>query len=294
MAKVVEETGQITDLRQSPSYARYMERIGWEVAQIGAVFTYAKRFPVLGYIIRIPRANLPLPLEEIDQLSHSKQAMIVKIEPNLIQSDGKAFKIGQFQKDNNPILPTRTIWIDLTKEVEKLMSASSVRARRHLRQANKLGIKVGESKEWKSFYELWEANAKTKGFFEPFEKELGIMWEEFREKYLLTATYEDRIVGGILLLGYKEAVYYVLAMSTEEGRQVHAPYLLLWEAIKRSKKWGYARLDLEGISDPEGKLVKSWMGFSHFKKGFGGQEIQYAGSFSKSYSILGKLLGRFL
>jgi lipid II:glycine glycyltransferase (peptidoglycan interpeptide bridge formation enzyme) len=294
MEKFKEEVGQITDLRQSPSYAKFMESIGWGVVEIGSVILYIKKLTLFGVIVRIPRANLPLPLEEIDQLARKKRVMLVKIEPNLVVNNDDAPTIRGFHKDSFSILPTKTVWIDLTRETEKSLSTASTRSRRHLRQAQRAGVVIIESDDWQSFYKLWSDNAKKKGFFDPYKKELSILWREFHEKFLLTALYDGKVVGGVLLLGYKEAVYYMLAMSTDEGRAIHAPYLLMWEAINRSKRRGYKRLDLEGVSDPEGKEVKDWAGFSHFKKGFGGREVRYAGSFSKSYSLMGKLLRGFI
>ena len=288
------ETGAISDLRQSPGWTKFMSKIGWHVDYIGSLTVFSKQIPVLGTVIRIPRPNLPLPLEEIDLLAREKKAALVKIEPNLLSPKFNPNVMGTFHKAGSPVLPTRSIWIDLTKSNDQLSASLEKDTRNLVRKAAKDNVLIAESNNLKNFYSMWADNAKKKGFYTPFEKELSSLWKSFNEKHILVAKYHDRTVAAALLLGHKEAIYYSFASSTDEGRGVHASYLLLWEAIVNSKKWGYDRLDLEGISDPRVGRTKSWEGFTHFKKGFGGQSVDYIGSFSKYYSPLGKLIGRFL
>jgi lipid II:glycine glycyltransferase (peptidoglycan interpeptide bridge formation enzyme) len=59
------------------------------------------------------------------------------------------------------------------------------------------------------------------------------------------------------------------------------PTLLTWEAIKLAKKLGDRRFDFEGIADERFPVTNKWLGFSRFKKSFGGNKIEYIGSFSK-------------
>jgi lipid II:glycine glycyltransferase (peptidoglycan interpeptide bridge formation enzyme) len=59
---------------------------------------------------------------------------------------------------------------------------------------------------------------------------------------------------------------------------------LVWEAIKRAKKMGCRTFDFEGIDDPRFP-IRAWRGFSHFKKSFGGKEIDYPGCFKKARSF---------
>lgn len=292
MAEV--EIGPITDLRQSPGFAKYMMALGWQVDRIGGVAVFSKAVPLLGTLIKIQRPNLPLPLEEIDQLARSKKAFLVKVEPNLLLDGFDPQIMGGFRKDSTPILPTRSIWIDLTISEETLFANLDKDTRNLVRRAAKDGVAVIESRNLKEFYSLWAGNAKKKGFYMSFEKELTSLWKSVPESKLLIAKYRGQIVAAALLLGFRGVLYYSFAGSTDPGRSCHAPYLLMWEVVKRAKKWGYVRLDLEGIEDTGVRRTKAWSGFSHFKKGFGGREVQYAGSFSKFYSPLGKIFGRFI
>lgn len=290
----VEDVGRLTDIRQSPDYVRFMEGLGWEGVEIGQTKILVNKIPFFGSLIRIPRANLPLPLEEIDRLAKQRRAAIVKIEPNLQLEKFNPKVIGGFVKDNHPVLPTRTIWIDLTQPIDSLWANLDKDSRNLVRRAHKEGVRVSELKDLGLFYKLWEETSKRKGFYVPFEKEMSKMWKAFGEKHLLVAKCGNKIGAAVLIFGYKEAAYYYFAASNEEGRKVYAGYSLMWEVIRQSKDWGYERLDLEGIRDEEVGRTKSWSGFSHFKSGFGGRKVQYAGSFSKYYSIVGRLIGRWV
>jgi lipid II:glycine glycyltransferase (peptidoglycan interpeptide bridge formation enzyme) len=282
------------DLRQSPGYAKYMGSIGWQVDYIGNLNIFRRRLPLIGSLIRIPRPNLPLPLEEIRSLAKGEKAFLVKIEPNLLQEGLNPRSMGGFKKDSSPILPTRTIWIDLTASEETLWGNLDKDARNLVRRAEKEGVAILESDDPKSFYELWADNARQKGFYISFEKEILSLWKSFSEKHILVAKHGGKVVAAALLLAHDGVLYYSFAASNDPGRDVHAPYQLMWETVKRGKNWGYQRIDLEGIEDPKVSRTKKWHGFSEFKRQFGGREVEYVGSFSKYYSSLGKIFGRFI
>jgi lipid II:glycine glycyltransferase (peptidoglycan interpeptide bridge formation enzyme) len=70
------------------------------------------------------------------------------------------------------------------------------------------------------------------------------------------------------------------AASSKKGKKLYAPTLNTWEAIRLSKKKGSSIYDFEGIYDSRFPL-KTWRGFTRFKKSFGGKEIKYPGAFVK-------------
>ena len=61
--------------------------------------------------------------------------------------------------------------------------------------------------------------------------------------------------------------------SDHDYRALMAPYLLHWEVIKYAKEHGLSEYDLWGIDE------KKWSGVTRFKKGFGGREVKYTGSY---------------
>jgi lipid II:glycine glycyltransferase (peptidoglycan interpeptide bridge formation enzyme) len=65
--------------------------------------------------------------------------------------------------------------------------------------------------------------------------------------------------------------YDILAASTDAGRKQYSSYLLIWEILKWCKNMNIEYLDISGI-DPY-----SHKGIYNFKKGIGGNFVEYIG-----------------
>jgi lipid II:glycine glycyltransferase (peptidoglycan interpeptide bridge formation enzyme) len=78
-----------------------------------------------------------------------------------------------------------------------------------------------------------------------------------------------------------------------------APHLLQWEQIKYAKAQGCQNYDFWGIVNEhtKDKRGSSWEGFTRFKRGFGGQEVNYVGYFdyplNKNWYSLYRLVQKF-
>jgi lipid II:glycine glycyltransferase (peptidoglycan interpeptide bridge formation enzyme) len=192
--------------------------------------------------------------------------------------------------------------------------------RYEIRKAQKNKIIVRRSYDIDSFIKMWHDNALHRGFWIPFKKEIKALYEAFgKNSYLLLAyqiplrlrsgqadpefTFDfaqgkqipnskSPISGALILVSHKIA-YYFHAASTSEGRQLSAPSLIVWEAMKLAKEKGCKTFDFEGILDPRDKNTNKWGGFTHFKKGFGGREVVYPLTITKYYNPIVKFLFSF-
>lgn len=288
-----------TDIRQSSLWAKYLEELGWQAIELTSnFFAYFKQIPFLGTIIKIPRAALPIPFKEIDKLAATKNAFFVKLEPKIETSESNVnnilslLKTGGYQIDRWSLNPTTTSQIDLTKSEDALLAAMEKDTRYSTRAAIRRGVEVKQTNNIEQFKNLYFATAKRKGFW-PAKKELEALWKVFYQENavtILTAFYQGTPLATTLLLYQNKIGSYYHAASANEHRELMAPYLLLWEAMKFLKKKGCAVFDLEGIHDPRIPSTRSWKGFTLFKKGFGGREVEYLGSFTKYYKLWSKIL----
>ena len=74
------------------------------------------------------------------------------------------------------------------------------------------------------------------------------------------------------------------AATNKKGRATSAQYLVVVEAIKESKRRGAKIFDFEGIYDPRyHKQTKGWRGFTHFKKSFGGEEVEFPQTLKQNF-----------
>ena len=91
---------------------------------------------------------------------------------------------------------------------------------------------------------------------------------------LFLADYNGEVIaGGIFVYLDRWGIYYYGA-SVSSFRNVMAPYLIQWEAIKEAKKRGCKHYDFLGIA-PEGATHHPWAGVTDFKKKFGGRVTSY-------------------
>ena len=108
------------------------------------------------------------------------------------------------------------------------------------------------------------------------------MKKSFPTSSLLLASHNDGVInaGAIFLISDKTA-YYWQAFTGPQGRSTLAQYQLVWQGILWAKRKGCKTFDFEGIYDPRFP-IKSWLGFTHFKKSFGGRQVDYPGTYCKA------------
>lgn len=255
----------MADLRQSIQYGRYLQVLGWQAIKIDHCQIFLKKIPLLPFsIIKIQRPASPLPLAKIKQFTRQHRAFLVKLEP-LIASAAPP----EYRHDSWPLLPTKTVQIDLTKSEKQLWQAINKKTRKCLQKAQATNL----TRDY--FYQNFQKFGK--GDVPPPKEFKALVTAFGQNAWLLT-------VGGLagaLILIHDQTAYYYYAFTSPAGRKVFAQHFLVWEAIKRAKKAGCLVFDFEGVEDKRYRFTCKWRGFSHFKKSFGGKEITYPGSFSR-------------
>ena len=137
---------------------------GWQSERIvdgqnGAQILF-RRLPFGKFIAYIPKGpvgnNCFELLGEIDVLSRKKQAIFLKIEPDLFEpvSPGFLSQLSQFGKPTKPIQPQRTIIINLDGSEEDWLIRMKQKTRYNIHLAQKKGIKVEETNDVETFHQL--------------------------------------------------------------------------------------------------------------------------------------------
>ncbi|MDX1373838.1 MAG: hypothetical protein R3321_15290, partial [Nitrososphaeraceae archaeon] len=140
-----------TDLRQTSIFASFMKDLGWKVEKINKYYVYMKKFPLMGFYVKIPRVKKDFPYEKLNDWSKENNAFITKISPFLSNNQIDYLKIYKkiencnFKLDSEPFNPTKTIIIDLTQKEDDIFNSFKSAKRRAVRRAIKNNIIVRQT-----------------------------------------------------------------------------------------------------------------------------------------------------
>lgn len=264
----------MTDIRQTSQYAHYSKKIGWKVERHTEINYFIKKIPLVGSIIKIQRPG-EIRIDKIRELAKKYRCFQVIMEP-ANELDAKYLRSLGFKLSKSPYLPTKTLLLDLVKSEKGLVKGMKKDARYAIKKTEDL--KTKEAKDIEIFREGWKKSVGVKRYVPPLSHLLALK-NSFKQRCLFLTT-GDSSAGAIFLIGDKIA-YYWQAFTNKEGRKRLAQYKIVWEGILWAKRKGVKIFDFEGIFD-ERFSNKSWQGFTHFKKSFGGYEISYPGTFTKN------------
>ncbi|MBB1564729.1 peptidoglycan bridge formation glycyltransferase FemA/FemB family protein [Candidatus Gracilibacteria bacterium] len=196
--------------------------------------------------------------DEVKKICKKEKALFSQIESldyeekNIFLNE-KGFEKGYYKKFITPY----TAIINLTKSEEEILAEMKQKGRYNIRLAEKKGVEIYEAEKTdeniKIFYDLMNETTSRDGFFGNKFDYYKIFLEELDFSKLLFADYEGKIISaGIFTYFGKEAIYYYGASTSDKNfRNLMAPYLLQWEAIKIGKWLGCEIYDFLGIASPD-------------------------------------------
>lgn len=287
-------------LRVSPS--QFLQSCEWGVFQesIGRKVHYlqddhfamvAIQLPLqLGFsYLYIPRGPVDCPREVLNRLiepllQRDRGIVFIKFEPmseDMISVGTR--KVRGFQ-------PEHTNIIDLKKNEKELLSQMHEKTRYNIRLAEKKGVIITEgssSDRIDVFIDLLNQTAQRDRFHLHDDSYYRSMISHFESKLdntktpnlrLYLAEFEREYIAGALVMYFGDTAVYLHGASGQKHRNVMAPYLLHWSIIRQAREMGFAMYDLGGIA-PQGDEAHPWTGITRFKKGFGGDDFNYLGTY---------------
>jgi len=189
-----------------------------------------------------------------------------------------------FVKQKSTTQPESTSIVSLTPDVDSIYSKIRKTTRQMIRKAleNKVEVKnYQDLSRWDDFVKLFAETTQRQKFTSHNLVYIKKQFECFEEKNnikLYLAEIDGKTLAGAIILSYAKTSVYLHAASNNLGRDLGAAHLLVWTAIQDAKKVGNNSFDLWGIST-EDRPNYSWKGITIFKNGFGGEVVDYPGSF---------------
>lgn len=224
-------------------------------------------------------------LDNLRKVSKSKKIIFTQLD-SILPFDENYNRIISSMKNHvlniHAPIPTYSTIVELNRSDEEILNNMKPKGRYNIKLASKKEVKIIKAgkNDFQSFYNLLKETSSRDGFnvnsLEYYEK----MAETLPECELLLATYENKIIaGGIFTYTKNQGLYYYGA-SSNEFRNLMAPYLLQWQAILNAKKKSCLYYDFLGISNPD--LQDNLSGVTDFKLKFGGKIVK----FNPSYHII--------
>ncbi len=273
------------NLWQNPLWGKFQEAIGrkvWTVEVPDASALVIRHGLPLGFCwLEIPRGplfndkkDLSEVLKKVAEIGKGEKAVFVRFSP---YEEAKISKVGHHKivSSRHDHHPQTSLVIDLSQTEEEILAQMHPKGRYNIKVAERHEVAVEESQDIDAFYSLLEKTGGRDGFgIHPkayYQKMLAVFGPLCQ---LLVAKHNGQaIAGGIFVYLDDWGIYYYGA-SDNAHRNLMAPYLVQWEAIKEAKRSGCRHYDFLGIA-PEHAKNHPWAGVTEFKKKFGGEVLDY-------------------
>jgi lipid II:glycine glycyltransferase (peptidoglycan interpeptide bridge formation enzyme) len=300
-----------THLLQQSAWGDFKGHFGWEVCRVqhedsGAQILFQK-LPFgysWGYIPKGPVGKSWESLwPYVDRVCHQRKAVFLKVEPDIWMGDNDSL-IGKladqgFSSSAHHIQPRTTLVVDLSGSSDDIMSRMKQKTRYNIRLSGRKGVRVetgaGHSERIEHFYNLMEVTGIRDGFGihsrEYYKTAYDIFWPDGQCE-LFSAWYESKILAALMVFVAGQRAWYFYGASSDQHRNLMAPYAVQWAGMQWAKEQGCLEYDLWGIPDEDLEILEDgftqrgdglW-GVYRFKRGFGGRLKRSIGSWDRVYN----------
>jgi len=247
----------------------------------------------IGYL---PKSTIPNQeiLSALRQLGRKHNAIFIKLEPNVSapESDKKdsLITLRKFLLKNGcllgrPMFTNFSFQLDLTKTEDILFQNLKSKTRYNVRLAQKNGVTVSidnSDQAFNDYLKLWKETTKRQNFYSHNKAYHRSMWKILRKAkiaHLLKADYQNDTLASWILFTFNNILYYPYGTSSTKHRELMASNLIMWEAIRFGIGQNCTQFDMWGSLGPKPDKSDPWYGFHRFKQGYGGDLVEFVGSY---------------
>jgi len=293
--KVIENNGSFL---QSLEWAKFQRSLGRSVwlwhDKTGLALVIRHNFPLGKGYLYCPRGPVSFLNDQIieflvkksQEIGSKKNIIFLKIEP----THSFDFQRFGFRSSFRQIQPLKTLILDLDKDEDDLLKEMHSKTRYNIRLSQRKGVKIVQGNEYfEDFWRLLKKTAQRDKFrthpYIYYKKILALTPQVSLKNFykqavfrLFAAQWKNKIVAANLYCFFGQRVTYLHGASDYQFRNLMAPHFLHWQVILKAKELGLKEYDFWGIDS------EKWPGLTRFKKGFGGKEVVYPGSFDFVFS----------
>jgi peptidoglycan pentaglycine glycine transferase (the first glycine) len=219
------------------------------------------------------------PSEIVDGLKKEAKkagAVFLRIEPEASVPRGAVPVKG--------VNPQATSIVNLSPSEEGIMSAMHHKTRYNIKVSEKHGVLVdrwvaSDGEKFEELMALFGATAARDGFRlhprEYYSAQLASFRDSEPKMEVFSANFGGKMLAAAVVVFDSSTATYLHGASSNEMRNLMAPYALHWAIVKAAKERGCTSYDLWGISDDP---KSGWAGITRFKRGWGGVDFSAAGT----------------
>ncbi|NTU70005.1 peptidoglycan bridge formation glycyltransferase FemA/FemB family protein, partial [bacterium] len=175
--------------------------------------------------------------------------------------------------------------LDISQSEEEILKNMKPKGRYNIRLAQKKGVivkKITNEEDLKD-YENMNKETETRDKFTArsfsYINNLFKMLIKDKNGCAYIAYLNNEPLSGIVVSWQGKRATYMYGASSNKHRNLMAPYLTQWTAIKNAKKLGITSYDFFGTAPTNAPETHKWRGITSFKEKFGGKQIEYTSGY---------------
>ena len=184
--------------------------------------------------------------------------------------------------------PSRTRIFPLASDAEMLASFRRT-TRYNIGYAERNLVTVDEGADANELARHVSASAARAGVNLPGRAYFEVLLDRVPAARTFVAQHAGESLCALLVVAHDGRGYYLFSGSSGRKRNLKAMDLAMWRGIQYAARLGCQDYDLWGIQ-PDADPSHPWHGFSEFKRGYGGQTVDYAGTWDLALSETGCLV----
>ena len=257
----------------------------------GRTFWYVPHGPVLDYADPLARERLAALADWLRIAARERGAIAVKLEPRIATGDPAAahFDLPDTVRMPDTLQVGQTRIIDIGSDAA-LLDGFDKDTRYSVRRAVREGVEVwvfddpGDLRPIDDLHALVEETQQRAGFPMPPLRRYRIAWHALAKAgraSILEARRGGELLASGMLVIEGDRSFYLFSGSRREPPgepKRYASYALQWGMLQLARQRGVRQHDLWGVAPAGAGPEHPWHGVGLFKKGFGGRELTWAGS----------------
>ena len=268
--------------------------VGLVAAQVrplpmGRSFWYVPHGPVLDYDHPRVGERLRAIVLGLREVAAADRALAVKLEPRVEAGSPAAALFRRLRPDPRTLQVGQTRLVELADD-DTLLAGFDKDTRYAVRRAAREGVEVRlvtDASDVDAVDRLHALVVETQhraGFPMPSRDRYRLVWQGLGgagRARIFEAWFDDRLLASGMLVIEGSRSFYLFAGSVREERgepKRYATYALQWAMLRDAREQGATLHDLWGIAPPGAGPEHRWYGVGLFKKGFGGRQVVWAGT----------------